>query len=150
MRPLFIKRRAFPVRSTFSKFSFSISQGMTRIEDEESRTDPNLSGKTVTLRSTELIPRIPSLKFPNDYNISFDLPVQEVRTRDDQSKRSSTPVEELWGQNVGAHHPAHQPWGQNVGTQNGNQEWELDFITPGTSPERELRTDGWREQWANE
>lgn len=134
MRPLFLNRAPHPVRSRFSAFNFSTSKpgtkGVSRAAVNKAQKAQSWSGKTFTSIGLKSLPRIHSLKFGNENNIT--LASQGVSHGHDDE--GSLPDErELWGQNVGA-----------LG---GYQEWQLDVIPRMASLESGIRADGSLDKW---
>lgn len=134
MRPLFVNRVPYPVRSRFSAFRFSASKpgtkGVSRAVVDEGHGAQNWSGKTLTSIGLKPLPRSHSVKVGNEINITLASQGADQALDDETRSHES------------------EPWGQNVGSPSIYQEWQLDVIPTWTSLESGIRADGRLAKWA--
>lgn len=134
MRPLFVHRAPFPVRSRFSAFRFPSSKrgskGVSRAAVDDARAAQNWSGKTLTSIGLRSLPRSHSLKLGNQSSIAL----ASQGADQDYDDEGSLPRES-------------DPWGQSVGVPKGYQEWQLDVIPTLASLESGIRADGSLDKW---
>lgn len=134
MRPLFVNRTPFPVRTHFSAFRFPTSKagtkGVSRAAVKNPYPDLDLSGSTLTSIGLKPLARNYSLKFDNE-----NITLASQGAFQDHDEESSP-------------HGNEPPWGHNVGSRSGYQDWQLDVIPEWTSLESGIRADGRLAKWA--
>lgn len=134
MRPLFVNKAPYPVRSRFSAFQFSMSKPGTKVVSRAAVNGPDAnedwSGKTLTSIRLKPLPRTHSLRFGNENNITLASQGAEQGHDDEASSRHEN-----------------GPWGYKVGAPSAHQDWQLDVIPTWTSLESGIRADGRLDKW---
>lgn len=134
MRPLFVNKVPYPVRSRFSAFPFSMSKpgtkGVSRAAVDKPDANQDWSGNTLTSIRLKSLPRTHSLRFGNENNITLASQGAEQGHDDETSSRHEN-----------------EPWKHNVGAPSTHQHWQLDVIPTWTSLESGIRADGRLDKW---